>query len=83
MELNLNIDTLTLADVADLEEVTGRPVDAIFGDQAGEPKGRILQALVWVIKRQEDPSFTFEDAGRIRFSELKTGTEDEGDEDPT
>jgi len=76
MELNLNVDDMTIGDVADVEEVTGRSLEELFAE--GQPKGRAMQALVWVTKRRDDPEFTFEDAGKLKFSVLANvgGAED-------
>ena len=74
MELNLNIDDLTIEDVVDLEEKSGLTASELFGPDGDEkPRGRALQALVWICVRRDDPSFTFEDAGKMKFAELQSG----------
>jgi len=74
MELTLNIDDLTIEDVVDLEEKSGLTAAQLFGPEGNDsPRGKALQALVWICRRREDPTFTFEDAGKMKFAELQAG----------
>ena len=57
----VDINSLTIAEVVEIEDRTGMPLDAL--GQADKPKGRMLQALAWISKRREDPDFTWEMAG--------------------
>ena len=52
----VDINSLTIAEVVEIEDRTGMPLDAL--GQADKPKGRMLQALAWISKRREDPDFT-------------------------
>ena len=75
--LDLNVDDLSLGDCIDVEEITGEPVFLTFAAaQAGGMSAKAMTALVWVTKRRDDPTFTFEDAKGIRVSALTP--EDEG-----
>ena len=60
--LNIDINDLTIAEVVEIEERTGLPLDAL--GQADKPKGKMLQALAFVSKRRDDPDFTWEMARR-------------------
>ena len=50
---NIDINSLTIAEVVEIEDRTGMPLDAL--GQADKPKGRMLQALAYITKRREDP----------------------------
>jgi hypothetical protein len=64
--LNIDINDLTIAEVVEIEERTGLPLDAL--GQADKPKGKMLQALAFVSKRRDDPDFTWEMAGALKIS---------------
>ena len=79
MDLTIDPDELTIADVADIEDAVGRPINELFTGDSSAPQGRALQALVWISMRRDNPSFTFEDAGKVKFTDIKQ----EASEDPT
>ena len=62
----VDINSLTIAEVVEIEDRTGMPLDAL--GQADKPKGRMLQALAWISKRREDPDFTWEMAGELKLN---------------
>ena len=64
--LNVDINELTIAEVVEIEERTGLPLDAL--GQADKPKGKMLQALAYIVKRREDPDFTWEMAGELKIT---------------
>jgi len=64
--LNIDINDLTIAEVVEIEDLTGMPLDALGQDD--KPKGRMLQALAFISKRRDDPSFTYEDAGALKIT---------------
>ena len=64
--LNIDINDLTIAEVVEIEALTGQPLDAL--GQPDKPKGLMLQALAYISKRKDDPSFTFEQAGALKIS---------------
>ena len=64
--LNIDINDLTIAEVVEIEERTGLPLDAL--GQADKPKGKMLQALAFISKRRDDPDFTWEMAGALKIS---------------
>ena len=63
--LDIAINDLTIAEVVEIEELTGLPFDAM-GDSS-KPKGRMLQALAYISKRRTNPDFTWEDAGALKI----------------
>ena len=63
---NIDINDLTIAEVVEIEERTGLPLDAL--GQADKPKGKMLQALAYISKRRDNPDFTWEMAGALKIS---------------
>ena len=63
--LDIAINDLTIAEVVEIEELTGLPFDAM-GDSS-KPKGKMLQALAYISKRRTNPDFTWEDAGALKI----------------
>ena len=64
--LNVDISELTIAEVVEIEERTGLPLDAL--GQADKPKGKMLQALAYIVKRRDNPDFTWEMAGAMKIN---------------
>ena len=63
---NIDINDLTIAEIVEIEERTGMPLDAL--GQADKPKGKMLQALAYISKRRDNPDFTWEMAGALKIS---------------
>lgn len=63
------LDRLKIREIVDLEEALGVGIDIAF--TAGQPRGRGLQAIAWILRRRDHPEFTFEDAGEliVRFTD--------------
>lgn len=59
----MNFDDLTLGEVEEIEMLLGRGIDEIFSD--GNPKGRALRVLYYIIKRKENPEYTFEETEKV------------------
>lgn len=59
---------LTLAEVAEVESLSGQPLGDMTDPKA--PKGRLMQSLVYVMKRKTDPSFSFEQAGLLTMDQM-------------
>lgn len=64
-ELVIDIDYLTGNEVIAIEDLADVPFDQLGAE--GQKKGRLLVAIATVMKRREDPSFTFEQAGDLRI----------------
>lgn len=64
----LNINSLTLGEVAKVEELSGLPFAAIADDE--KPKGLALAALAFVAKRRADPKFSWNDAQSLTFTDF-------------
>ena len=63
---NIDINDLTIAEIVEIEERTGMPLDAL--GQADKPKGKMLQALAYISKRRDNPEFTWEMAGELKIT---------------
>ena len=63
---NVDVSALTIAEVVEIEDRTGLPLDAL--GQADKPKGRMLQALAFIVKRRENPDYTWEEAGELKIN---------------
>ena len=64
--LNIDVSDLTIAEIVEIEDLTGLPLDALGQDD--KPKGRMLQALAYISKKRDNPEFTFEDAGKLKIT---------------
>ena len=64
----MSMNKLTVGDVAEIEELSNLPFSALSDSSA--PKGKLMQAIGYVVKRKEDPKFTFADAGNLTMEEI-------------
>lgn len=63
-----DFDSLTLGEVATIEDLSGQSIAAIA--QAETPKGKALAALVMVVKRRSgEPAFTWNQANALTLDE--------------
>lgn len=66
----LDISTLTLAEIAHLEKMSGLSVDQMGEDET--PKGDLLAAMVVIVKKRNgEPTFTFKQAQQLGMAEVK------------
>ena len=68
--LSLDISDLTIAEIVEIEELTGMPLDSL--GQPDKPKGKMLQAMAYISKKRNNPDFSFEDAGKIKITTTET-----------
>lgn len=66
---------LVLGEIAKVEELSGLPASQ-WGEDA--PRGKFLAALVFVYKRREDKTFTWNDALGLDFEEASAYLESQG-----
>lgn len=71
--LEFDLEDLTIGEIEEIEDLTGRSFTGLLDD--GQPMGKVLRAVAFVAKKRENPEFTWEDAGRLKFK-AKTGTAD-------
>jgi len=76
------INRLTVGDIAIVEEMSGLGMAALGDENA--PKGKLMAALAFVVKRKEDKNFTFKDAMDMTMEQIMEilGLEADDDEDP-
>jgi hypothetical protein len=68
MTEKIRVDTneLTLGELAELEETMGASLQSVMENS----QARGMAAIVWLIRRREDPAFTLADALNIRMGDL-------------
>ena len=64
----MNIDDITLGEIAEIEDYARLPITDIAEDKPGVMRLRI--GLAWVIKRREDPAFTISDAEKLTSAQV-------------
>ena len=62
-----DFESLTIGEVETIEHISGSPIDALMDDSS--LKGKSLKAVVFIIKKRENPMFTLEDAAKLSFKE--------------
>lgn len=79
----IDLESLTLGEVAAIEDLSGQGIATIADDD--RPKGKALAALVMVIKRRSgEPTYTFNQALAVPLAEanaLVGGDNDDGETD--
>lgn len=66
----MSMTKLTVGDIAEIEELSNLPFSAL-GD-ASVPKGKLMQAVAYVLKRKTNAAFTMEDAAALSMDEINT-----------
>jgi hypothetical protein len=64
-----DFESLTLDEVEQIELIAGTSIDQLM--DTGAPKGKALKAIIFVIKKRQDPSFTLEMAGKIPLKDAQ------------
>lgn len=87
MKLTLDPNKITVGDIEDFEEATGsglmEMVSKLSVDGMTEMRGRDIKALIWIARRQDDPSFTLEQTRAVTLGELQGMEVEVGEMDPT
>lgn len=71
--------TLTFAELADIEETIGLSLSDVFE----KSQARGMAALVWITKRRDDASFTYEQALQYGPADVENLEDTEGPEAPS
>lgn len=58
---------LTIEEMEAIEDYAGVAFETMADPTV--PKSKMLKAIVWVVKRRDNPDFTIDDAGKIAASE--------------
>jgi hypothetical protein len=73
-----DFESLTLNEVEQIELIAGTSIDQIL--DAGNPKGKAMKAIIFIMKKRTDPNFTIEQAGAVSMTEANALFA--GDSDP-
>lgn len=76
----MDVNGLTVGDIATIEELSGQGIGVM--EDAEAPKGRLLAAMAFVIRRKQDKGFSFEDAMNLTMAEITEILGLDEDEDP-
>jgi hypothetical protein len=68
MTTPFDFESLTLDEVETIELIAGTSIDVIM--DAGQPKGKSLKAIVFVINKRTNPDFTLEQAGSTKMVDI-------------
>ena len=63
------INRLTVGDIAAVEDLAGAGI-SVLGDE-NAPKGKLMAALCFVVKRKQDKDFTFAKAMDLTMAEVQ------------
>lgn len=61
----LDVNELTIDDIETIEDITGRPIDALSDPDM--PKGKMMRAIAFVQARRTDPDATLESVGKLKM----------------
>lgn len=64
----MDINKLTIGEISKVEELAGRAIGDLGKEDA--PKGKLLTALAYVIKKREDKEFTMLKAEAMTMDEI-------------
>jgi len=67
-----DLDKVTVGDIVDIEETVGMAWDDIV--DMDSPPTKVLLAMLWIVKRRDDPNFTLEDARNTPLAEVQALT---------
>ena len=71
IRLELDVNRFTLAELEDLEEATGLTFTRLGEVLAsGDYSIKLLRAVVWILRRRVDPSYSLEDARALSLSDI-------------
>ena len=72
-----DFESLTLDEVEQIELIAGTSIDQLM--DTGAPKGKALNAIIYIIKKRQDPNFTLEMAGKIPLKDAQNAFLGESD----
>jgi hypothetical protein len=67
-DMNVDINTLTLGEVAAVEDLSGLAIDQL--GEEGVKKGRLYAAIIFVLNKRANPDYKFEDALNLDMAAL-------------
>jgi hypothetical protein len=63
-----SINKLTIGEIAKVEEISGLAISALTDPD--KPKGKLMVALAYVIKRRENPKYSMLEAEALSMDEV-------------
>lgn len=69
--ITIDPDDLSLGEVEAIEDILGKPFSQVFADGGVSAKAAV--ALVYVVMRRDDATFTLDDARAFKIGSLKLG----------
>lgn len=68
--LELNIGDLSLDELCDFEEHADQTaMDVLLGQVS--PSAKSLSALVWILKRKNEPTYTYAEARKLKLDQFE------------
>ncbi len=74
MELNLDLDELTIEEVEAIEDILDAPFESAFAPNA--KRGKAMRVLAFITMRRTNPEVTMEEVGKVRITSLGGGQVD-------
>jgi hypothetical protein len=65
----MDIQNLTLGEITQVENLSGRAFVELSDEEA--PKGALLTALAFVMKKRDNPNYSFEDAQKLTMADIE------------
>ena len=62
--VEIDPEDFTLDEIEEMEDLTGLKVGALFASASG------IKAAFFITKRRDDPTFTWDDAGKVKVKEI-------------
>jgi hypothetical protein len=63
----IRFEEMTLGEIEEIELMTGKSIEDVLSE--GQPKGRALRVLYYILKRRDDAKFKFEDTEKLSQKE--------------
>ena len=68
VNLQFDLDDFDLGELCDIEDATGfRVTDLKPGES---PPLKVIAGMIWIMRRRENPTYTFEQVRRLKMDEL-------------
>lgn len=71
-EFTFDLDKVTVGDIVDIEETVGMAWDDIV--DMDSPPTKVLLAMLWIVKRRDNPAFTLDDARATPLADVQALT---------
>lgn len=85
--LRIDIESMTLGEIEELEEIAGVSFTNLAGQLAsGDVPMRFVTAIAYLVRRRQEPGYTLDDARRLQLTDLEDifgGRVEAGAADPT